>query len=50
LIQASAPLPVITRRLEHSCITITIDRYGHLVPEVDATAGEAMERALARPR
>jgi integrase len=49
LIQANTPLPVIMRRLGHASIAITIDRYGHLMPEVDASAADAMQRALVRP-
>ncbi len=49
LIAANTPLPVIMRRLGHSSITTTIDRYGHLLPELDASAADAMQTALARP-
>jgi hypothetical protein len=42
------PLPVIMGRLGHSLIKTTINRYGHLMPDLDATAADAMEQALAR--
>jgi hypothetical protein len=32
----------------HSSITTTINTYGHLVPELDTTATQAVQRALAR--
>jgi integrase len=48
LIAANTPLPLIMKRLGHSSITTTIDKYGHLLPELDAGASDAMQQALAR--
>jgi integrase len=45
LIAAGVPLPAIQRRLGHESITTTIDRYGHLAPEMDDT----IVAALAQP-
>jgi integrase len=47
LIADSRPLASIQRRLGHESITTTIDRYGHLLPELDAGNAEAIERAFA---
>jgi integrase len=41
-------IAVISRRLGHSSITITMDRYGHLDPALDAQVDAAVDRALAR--
>ncbi|MQA85034.1 MAG: tyrosine-type recombinase/integrase [Streptosporangiales bacterium] len=46
LIAAQVPLPAIQRRLGHTSITTTIDRYGHLLPEVDLDLLAAIDRAL----
>src|SRR6185295_17155910 len=49
LIAAGIPLPVIQRRLGHEHIATTIDRYGHLLPDLQAAAAEAASVAM-RPR
>lgn len=46
LIAAGVPLPAIQRRLGHSSITTTIDRYGHLLPSLDAALVSAVGAAL----
>lgn len=46
LIADGLPLPAISRRLGHSSITITIDRYGHLDPSLDARIDAAVDKAL----
>jgi integrase len=46
LISAGRPLPSIQRRLGHRSITTTIDRYGHLLPDVDAGDLIALDAAL----
>lgn len=46
LIAAGVPLPAIQRRLGHESITTTIDRYGHLAPELHQAAADAADRAL----
>jgi integrase len=47
LISAGRPLPSIQRRLGHRSITTTIDRYGHLLPEVDLGDIAALEQAYS---
>lgn len=49
LIAAGVSLPVIQARLGHESIKTTIDRYGHLMPELEAAATEAASLAM-RPR
>ncbi len=44
LIAAGVPLPAIQRRLGHESITTTIDRYGHLMPELDDAISAALDR------
>jgi len=46
LIAAGVPLPAIQRRLGHSSITTTIDRYGHLLPQLDGQVVDAVAAAL----
>jgi integrase len=43
LIAAGVPLPAIQRRLGHESITTTIDRYGHLAPELDDAISAALD-------
>lgn len=38
------PLPAIQRRLGHESIKTTIDRYGHLMPELEARSMEALDQ------
>jgi integrase len=47
LISAGRPLPSIQRRLGHRSIPTTVDRYGHLLPEVDLGDIAALENAYA---
>lgn len=47
LIAEGLPLPVISRRLGHKSIQVTIDRYGHLLPELDDAVIAAVDRGLA---
>jgi integrase len=47
LIAEGVQLPAISRRLGHSSITITFDRYGHLDPSLDAQVDAAVDKALA---
>ena len=46
LIEAGVSLPAIQARLGHESITTTIDLYGHLMPDADRLAAEAMSRML----
>lgn len=43
LIAAGVPLPAIQRRLGHESITTTVDRYGHLAPEMDDVITQALD-------
>jgi integrase len=43
------PLAVM-RRLGHSSITITLDRYGHLFPEVEQAVTDSLDRAYRKSR
>jgi integrase len=47
LIASGLPLTAIQRRLGHESIQLTSDTYGHLLPETETAAVEAIERALA---
>lgn len=46
LISAGVPMLAVSRRLGHASITITMDRYGHLLPEVDGSIVGALDGAL----
>jgi len=48
LISAGRPLTAISRRLGHTSISITSDRYGHLLPDVDDGIIEVLDAALPR--
>lgn len=49
LIAAGLPAAAISRRMGHSSITTTIDRYGHMMPELDDQFREAMGSVMRRP-
>lgn len=46
LIAAGIPLPVIQARLGHEQITTTIDRYGHLLPDLQHQAAQAAQAVM----
>lgn len=46
LIAQGVPLPIIQQRLGHESIKTTVDRYGHIMPDAQAVAAEAVERAM----
>lgn len=46
LIAAGIPLPVIQARLGHEHISTTIDRYGHLLPDLQLAAANAASVAM----
>lgn len=46
LIAAGVPLPVISRRLGHQSIQVTVDTYGHLTRESDGPVLAALDRLL----
>jgi integrase len=50
LIAEGVPLAAISRRLGHSSITITNDRYGHMDPSLDQQIDDAVDRALSRSK
>jgi integrase len=50
LIADGRPLASIQRRLGHESITTTIDRYGHMLPDLEAGNAAAMGRALSPSR
>lgn len=50
LIAANQPMPAIQRRLGHESIQTTIDRYGHLLPEVDDDLVVALDALMSRGR
>ena len=47
LIAEGRPLPSIQARLGHESISTTIDRYGHLMPDLDTGNAAAIDRAFA---
>jgi len=48
LIAAGVPALAISRRLGHASSTVTMDLYGHLMPETDDAIIEALEGTLDR--
>jgi integrase len=42
LIAAEVPILVISKRLGHSSVSFTLDRYGHMMPEADFQAASAV--------
>jgi integrase len=46
LIASGVDIVTIQRRLGHESVTTTVDRYGHLAPDMDAGAAAAVARAL----
>ncbi len=46
LIAAGVPLAVISKRLGHSTITVTVDLYGHLLRDANRQAAEAASELL----
>ena len=46
LISAGIPIKAIQHRLGHSSIVMTMDRYGHLLPDVDDDLIAGLERQL----
>ena len=49
-IQAGAHPKAIQTRLGHSSITVTLDRYGHLMPGTDQTLADGIDRLLVAER
>jgi integrase len=50
LIAANVPLPAIQARLGHESITTTVDRYGHLIQQLDDEVAAAVEAAMTGKR
>jgi integrase len=49
-IQAGAHPKAIQARLGHSSITVTLDRYGHLMPGTDQTVADGIDQLVAVER
>jgi integrase len=49
LLQAGVPPKVISERLGHSTMTLTIETYSHVVPGLDADAANRLVRVLGEP-
>ncbi len=49
LIAEKVSLPALQRRLGHESITTTVDRYGHLMPDVDDEIATAMDSWVSLP-
>ncbi len=47
-IAAGVPLPTISKRIGHKQDGLTVNQYGHLLPEADAEAAHAVDALLAR--
>jgi len=48
LIKAGVPIKVISERLGHSSVSVTMDIYGHLLPGVQKEAAYAFEQLLSK--
>jgi integrase len=46
LLQRGVPMKVVSQRLGHSTIMMTVDTYGHVLPAMDAEAASQIEAAL----
>jgi integrase len=40
---------VVSERLGHASVTITLDTYSHVLPGLQAAAAEALDTILAKP-
>ena len=47
LLAAGVPVPTVSKRLGHTSSAVTLDIYGHWLPEQDREAAEVMARLLA---
>ena len=45
-LQAGAHPKLISARLGHSSVTVTLDRYGHLFPSMEEALAEVLEVSL----
>jgi integrase len=48
LLLADVPAKVVSERLGHSSITLTLDTYSHVLPMMQKRAAEMMGRTLGR--
>jgi integrase len=46
LLAAGVPIKVVSERLGHTTIAMTLDVYGHLLPGMDASAAQRFEEIL----
>jgi len=47
LLRASVPAKIVSERLGHATIAITLDTYSHVLPDMQGVAAEAMSRLMA---
>lgn len=47
LLRAGVPVHVVSKRLGHATIQITLDYYGHVIPSDDASAATTFDRIMA---
>lgn len=47
LLRAGVPVHVVSKRLGHATIQITLDYYGHVIPSDDASAATTFDRIIA---
>jgi integrase len=50
MLDAGAPIVVVSRRLDHRRVSTTLDKYAHAVPGGDARASATLHLKLARSR
>ena len=46
---AGVPIKVVSERLGHSTVKLTLDTYSHVLPTMQRAAAEKMGRILGRP-
>jgi len=49
-VDQGVPIPVVTQRLGHTNVMMTMRVYAHVLPAQDHAAAAAISRALASPR
>lgn len=49
LLRERVPVHIVSRRMRHSRIQITLDLYAHVIPSDDQAAAEGFDEAFARP-
>jgi integrase len=46
LLSRGVPVKVVSEKLGHASVTITLDTYSHVLPNMQEAAAKAMEEAL----